>query len=176
MSYSLEEIIKLVEPVPGWFYPDQMTFLYPYACKAKNIFEIGTYAGRSTKFWALCNPDANITTVDLVVGDPMGNVPAGTSIDPEIVKMGNIVSIHEHSHALVNRYNAPIDLLFIDGAHDYQSVCQDIDDWLPKTHGIVVCHDYMDVWPTVKQAVDYKLRGKYELLTDQFGLFVIMVK
>ena len=152
-----------------------MSFLYPYACKAKNIFEIGTFAGRSTLFWTLSNPDAQIVTVDNCVGDPMGNVKEGTSIDPEIVKEGKILAIHEHSHSLVTRYNLPIDLCFIDGAHDFQSLSQDIDDWLPKTKGVLVCHDYMDVWPTVKQACDYKLRGKYELLTDQFGLFAVVV-
>lgn len=177
MSYSLDEIIQKVSPVAGWFYEDQMRFLYPYAKQSQNIFEIGTFAGRSTLFWTLCNPDAQIITTDLVVGDPMGNVPAGTSINTDIVRTGKILSIHEHSHHLVSRFNLPIDLLFIDGAHDYNSVCQDIGDWLPKVSrgGIVVMHDYMDVWPTVKKACDDTLRGKYELLTDQYGLFVVRV-
>lgn len=170
---ELKEIIEKVDRVQGWFFRPQMEFLYPYACKAKRVFEIGTYAGRSTLFWTLCNPKAEIITVDNCVGDPLGNVTSGTSIDPNIVKKGNILAIHEHSHALVNRFNLPIDILFVDGSHDFDSLCQDLDDWLPKTNGIVVCHDYMDVWPTVKQAVDFKLRGKYEILTDQFGLFVI---
>lgn len=169
---SFAEIFEKVDKVPGWFYRNQAEFLYPFACKAKRVFEIGTYVGRSTLFWALCNSEAEIITCDNVSGDPMGNIPSGTSIDLNIVKQGNILAIHEHSHALVDRFNLPIDLLFLDGGHDFQSLCQDIDDWIPKTKGIVVCHDYMDVWPTVKQAVDYKLRGKYEILTDQFGLFV----
>jgi hypothetical protein len=37
-----------------------------------------------------------------------------------------------------------LDFVFIDGAHDYDSVCKDIDAWLPKVKvgGIIAGHDY----------------------------------
>lgn len=170
---NIDEIISEVDKIPGWFFRPQMEFLYPYAQRANNIFEIGTYRGRSTLFWILANPDARVMTVDNCIGDPMGNVAPGTSIDPSIPIRGNVVAIHDDVHTLSERFNWPIDFLFIDGSHFYYDLCRDIDDWVPKTHGVVVVHDYMDVWPTVKKGCDDKLRGKYELITDQYGLFVV---
>lgn len=52
-----------------------------------------------------------------------------------------------------------IDFVFIDGAHDYESVKQDISDWVPKIRkgGIVSGHDYYESKSGklgVKRAVD----------------------
>lgn len=52
-----------------------------------------------------------------------------------------------------------IDFVFIDGAHDYETVKQDINDWAPKVRsgGIVSGHDYyLGKWGKigVPQAVD----------------------
>jgi len=168
---QLQQIIEEVEKVPGWFYENQMRFLYPYALKAKNIFEIGTYAGKSTLFWALSNPDANIVTTDTCIGVPANGI-TGLSILPEVVSAGKIIALKENSHELVKRYNQPIDLLFIDGGHKYADVCQDITDWLPKVEGVIAVHDYMDAWPEIKQAVDNCLRGEVELISDADDLFV----
>lgn len=46
-----------------------------------------------------------------------------------------------------------LDAVFIDAAHDYDSVCADIRAWLPKVKpgGILAGHDWS--WPTVRQAV-----------------------
>ena len=40
--------------------------------------------------------------------------------------------------------NASLDFVFIDGSHDTDSVCADIDAWLPKVKagGIIAGHDY----------------------------------
>lgn len=170
---QLQQIIERVDKIPGWLYHDQMEFLYPLAQKANKIFEIGTFAGKSTLFWTLSNPEAEIITTDLCVGVHGNGIPP-TTILPEVVKSGKIIALHEDSHELVKRFNIPMDIVFVDGDHSYSAVCRDITDWLPKTK-ILVCHDYMDVWPEVKQACDNCLRGKYELLTDQFGLFVVKV-
>lgn len=49
-----------------------------------------------------------------------------------------------------------IDVLVVDAAHDYESVKQDLADWLPKMRpgGTVLVHDYTRFYPGVKQAVD----------------------
>ena len=168
---QLQHIIEKVEKIPGWFYPNQMEFLFPYALKAKNILEIGTYAGKSTLFWTLSNPEATIVTTDTCIGVPANGI-TGLSILPEVVSAGKIIALKEDSHELAKRFNFPIDLLFIDGSHKYSDVCRDITDWLPKLKGIIVVHDYMDAWPEIKQAVDNCLRGKIELISDKNDLFV----
>lgn len=169
---EINKIIEEVNKVPGWFDDKQMRFLFPYAQKFSDIVEIGTYAGRSTLFWALCNSKARIITIDNCVGVPSNGIN-GLTIDEKIIGSGNILAIHEDSHQLVKRFNFPISALFIDGSHHYADVCRDITDWLPKVKGIIVCHDYQDEWPEIKQACDNCLRGKYEVLNDKFGLFIV---
>jgi len=169
---QFQQILERVDKIPGWFYQNQMEFLFPYAQKATNVFEIGTYAGRSTLFWTLCNPDANIITTDTCIGVPSNGIP-GVEILPEVVNAGKIIALKEDSHELVKRYNQPIDLFFLDGSHKYADVCRDITDWLPKVNGIFVCHDYMDVWAEIKQACDNCLRGKFELIDDKHDMFVV---
>ena len=49
------------------------------------------------------------------------------------------------------------DFTYIDALHDYQSVKQDLDLWLPLTRHWIGGHDYGDPdYPGVKQAVDEK--------------------
>jgi hypothetical protein len=49
--------------------------------------------------------------------------------------------------------NESLDFVFIDGAHDYQSVKEDIEHWFPKVKrgGYIAGDDYN--WETVKLAV-----------------------
>lgn len=49
--------------------------------------------------------------------------------------------------------NDSLDFIFIDASHDYDSVSEDLDNWVPKvrTGGFVVGHDWD--WPTVRKAV-----------------------
>lgn len=47
-----------------------------------------------------------------------------------------------------------VDFVFIDAAHDYDSVKADIEAWLPKTTGVIAGHDYVSTYPGVVQAVD----------------------
>lgn len=54
-----------------------------------------------------------------------------------------------------------VDFVFLDAAHDYESVCRDIRAWLPKVRsgGWLAGDDYCDVWPGVKRAVSELLPG-----------------
>lgn len=165
------EIVERVDQVEGWFSKEQMEILYPFAQKAKNVMEIGTYAGRSTLFWALSNPKANIVTVDRCIGAP--GFPS-KYISPEIVKEGKIIAIHEDSYNLSARFNWPIDLLFIDGGHDYLDVSRDIEHWSPKVKGIIVMHDYPS-WPGIKQAVEEKLLNKVNIIDDSHDMLVASI-
>lgn len=54
-----------------------------------------------------------------------------------------------------------LDFVFLDAAHDYDSVCKDIMSWLPKVKvgGVLAGDDYgipgeEPVWPGVRKAVD----------------------
>jgi hypothetical protein len=73
---------------------------------------------------------------------------------PEVAQACRVIAMKGDSHELARRHNQLIDLPFLVGAHEYASVCQDITDWVSKITGIAFCHDYKEVWPTVKQSCD----------------------
>jgi hypothetical protein len=54
------------------------------------------------------------------------------------------------------QYALPTDVLIVDAAHDYESVCMDLDAWLPKMKpgSTIIGHDYTDHYPGVKKAFD----------------------
>lgn len=57
---------------------------------------------------------------------------------------------------------ASVDMVFVDGAHDYEAVRDDIAAWKPvvKDGGLLVFHDYdKPICPKVKPAVDVYMSG-----------------
>lgn len=83
-----------------------------------------------------------------------------------------------------------VDMVFVDGAHQYDECCGDIEAWLPHIEpgGIIAVHDYNKemlprtddgphwrAWPGVNRAVDDLLRGKYELIAFVESLIAFRV-
>ena len=67
-----------------------------------------------------------------------------------------MVGFHrDFTHNVAPRVSHGIDVLVVDAAHDYESVKQDLADWLPKMRpgGTVLCHDYTPKNPGVVRAV-----------------------
>lgn len=64
------------------------------------------------------------------------------------------------------------DLVFIDAAHDYDSVKADIEAWEPlvKPGGILCGHDYADYCPGVVEAVKEKFFGKCYVKNEIWSL------
>lgn len=60
------------------------------------------------------------------------------------------------------------DVIYIDGAHDYESVKNDIQHWLPKlkSDGIICGDDYTSGWPGVIQAIKETV-GDVEVIGNQ---------
>lgn len=69
--------------------------------------------------------------------------------------------------AAVDVLNHSVDLVFLDAAHDYNSVCNDIEAWLPKIklEGWIGGHDYGDPRWGVHLAVQ-EFFNDYDLCTD----------
>lgn len=66
----------------------------------------------------------------------------------ERLKPFNCHLIKEFSVKAARRFaDETLDFVFIDAAHDYESVKEDIEAWAPKVHrdGIVAGHDYMNL-------------------------------
>lgn len=181
---TLEEIIKQVDKISGWFYASQMTTLYPII---KNldpnglIVEIGTYHGRSTRFFSLANPEVKIITIDIVKNPGGAGHPrhpeGGLFIDKAVLERGNIFQIVGESGEIVKGFNWKIDLLFIDGGHTYADVKRDRTVWPPfvKPGGYIIFHDYCSRHPGVIKAVDEWMEDNKEFtkITSENMLYVV---
>lgn len=98
-------------------------------------------------------PDLHLTGVDVFPdmqrSHRVFDLEAGYSDRCEVLKMTTVEAsrLYEDGH---------FDFVFIDAAHDYESVKEDIQHWLPKVRvgGWIGGHDYHErKWPGVVQAV-----------------------
>ena len=144
----------------------------------KRIVEIGTAEGRTTLNLALNSPqDAEIITFDLPL-ELAGK--HRTHSGPDYLQM-NItepgVLFRDHPAASKIKlvladstkfdwtpYERSVDFVFIDGAHDYESVRKDTGNALRiiRPGGIIVWHDY-GVWEGVTRCLD-ELRKQFPVV------------
>lgn len=129
-----------------------------------NIAEIGVYKGRCTAMWNvhLLNNDINYNY--WAIDHFLGSEEHDKSVDYYSITKENLKPIIEHINLTqIDSFNASktfnnnfFDMIYIDAAHDYISVKEDINLWLPKLKpgGVICGDDYILGWPGVIQAVD----------------------
>jgi predicted O-methyltransferase YrrM len=168
MNKSPETVItEMMKDVGGWFTIKEGMAFYNHAKNVKGegvIVEIGSWQGKSTiclGMGSLAGSKVPVYAIDPHIGSSehhageqkvwtfdtfKKNIETHgvTQVVRPIVKM---------SWDAVGDVNEKIEFLFIDGAHDYDSVKKDIADWVPKLidGGIVCFHD--SDWPGVMQAL-----------------------
>ena len=128
--------------------------------KAKNpvIVNIGAGAGTSGLSFAEARPEADLYTVDISKGGPLGGLSSERNAFAK-AEMIAPMQILGDSKQVGSEWsnNLKIDILFVDGDHTYDGVKGDIESWLPhvKRGGYIIFHDYQQgKWPDVKKAVD----------------------
>lgn len=181
---ELKEIIKEVDKIEGWFYSSQMMTLYPIVRELDPtglIVEIGTYYGRSARFFSLANPKVKVVTIDIVKNPGGAGHPrhpeGGLFIAEEVLSGGNIFQVVGESGKIAKGFNWKIDLLFIDDGHTREAAWRDIKSWTPfvKPEGYVVFHDYCPRHPGVIKAVDEWMENNKEFtkVTSENLLYVV---
>lgn len=161
--------------IDGWLSESEASALYDLAASAKGpIVEIGSYLGRSTACLALgsmAGAGHPVYAIDPFIGPQSGHRPtslgAGSRVcSPELLRanldqagVNGLVKIIPLPSQEAASQVPDCDVLFIDGAHDYQSVCRDIELYAPKLMpgGNLMLHDVTTFDPDVAQAVDDKL-------------------
>jgi len=159
---TIADTREFVKAVEGWLTDDEGEFLYQAARNCSGppaggvIVEIGSWKGKSTIWLASGSKAGNkipVYAVDHHQGSPehyrwYGPAPINTF--PEFqnnIKAAGladmVVPIVEKSAAASEKFNQPVELIFIDGDHTYQSVKQDFELWFPKLieGGTIVFHD-----------------------------------
>lgn len=126
-----------------------------YWQEGDTILELGCYVGRSTVAMAT-NTAANVVVVDDFYGPRDVDMPEedrAQILNDFLANTAHLrnVGIFVRDHAEPPAIEA--DMIFIDGAHDYESVVRDITYWktMVKPGGLLCGHD-LD-WPAVRKAV-----------------------
>ena len=160
----------------GWMSPEELAWLAQWAKVSKNIVEIGSFLGRSTKCLAQ-NTKGTVTAVDTWLGDSdtkasgqgiSDTLPEGYLYDEFLKNMEdqeNVIPMKMTSleaAAQCAKEGKKFDMIFIDARHRYEDVKADILAWRPllSPGGMLCGHDYDKrlkdeaIWKEVIQAVD----------------------
>ena len=152
------------DPTPGmhiwgWMSPDELRWLMEQAEQMGSIAEIGCLHGRSAFALATACPGP-VICIDPWDDDADASFP---SFMENVGWMRNVYPLRGRSLDVVARRGEvpwksvplavavndnggwpPIEMVFLDGAHAYESVLADICAWLPHTEKLICGHDYYD--------------------------------
>lgn len=140
-------------------------------CRGKGVIvEIGSLLGKSTAylgFGSKAGRNVKVYAIDPFDG---GDLRPHSAFIKNLIKQGSfsnkfkanmrkarlldlVVPIPKRSVDAVNDVKEPVELLFIDGAHDYEFVKLDVLNYFPKIvkGGTIAFHDKH--WPGVKKAI-----------------------
>lgn len=163
------EAIKAAMQIDGWLSGPEAAALYDLAHDATGpIVEIGSWRGRSTAVLALASMAGNyqpvyaidsFATVRETASGKMSPASSPALLRANLDSAGVNGLVHivaKPSEDAVAEIPDQIDVLFVDGAHDYESAKRDLELYLPKVRigGRVAIHDCHEADPGVVQAVD----------------------
>lgn len=155
---EINKIKKLTDNVEGWLRDAEAKLLYKLAQNIPQngvIVEIGSWQGKST-IWlgkGAEKVNAKVYAIDPHTGDSSeiieqygGHIDTFDSFLRNIKKSSlenTVYPIKKHSYHALGDVKEEIDLLFIDGAHEYEAVKKDYEMWFPKLKegGIIAFHD-----------------------------------
>lgn len=156
--------------VEGWLSKEEGEFLAKNAIGRKCI-EIGSYKGKSTCF--IARTAESLVCIDTFKADNGGqtqNIAPTTYVDfanntAHLKNVTPLIGMSQDVHPLLK--NDEFDFIFIDGMHDYDSVFNDVKNYLPKLKdgAVIMFHDYFERdWPGVVLCVNTLFGGPTELV------------
>ncbi|HEV7176995.1 MAG TPA: class I SAM-dependent methyltransferase [Solirubrobacteraceae bacterium] len=157
---TFEEALRLIDGVEGWLSEGQARMLWDCAREVRapgRIVEIGSFRGRSMIVLA----SAAAPGVELVAIDPHGGSDRGPqeiaadarrgdadndAFESNLSRAGvrdRVRHVRMFAREAVGEVAGDIDLLYIDGAHRYQPVREDIELWGARVApaGTMLMHD-----------------------------------
>jgi predicted O-methyltransferase YrrM len=145
---AFADVFESVQDIDGWLTGDQARLLYDRAATLTPgalIVEIGSHHGRSTIVLAKAAPEAHIVAVDPyeeAEPRPRDLERFESNLERAGVR-SQVRHVHASSTAALGRVSGPIDLLYIDGAHDLRTARADIRGWGGRVRegGTLLIHD-----------------------------------
>jgi hypothetical protein len=112
--------------------------------KARNIFEFGTFTGRSTYYFTHATPETHVITLDLPPG-PSRTIPdvglyfIGSDREDRITQL--LTDSRKFDPA---PFEKKMDFIFVDGDHSYEGVKNDTEKAFKMLApgGVILWHDY----------------------------------
>ena len=145
---KVEEILGSIPS--GWNYPPKSHREFVEwlinRIKPEVTVELGVDYGYSSFLMALCqnNPVYGIDCFDVSVHGPREDDDYQFVLDvKDKLKLNNLEIIKGYFDDVAKTWNKEIDLLHIDGLHDYENCKNDCDTWSPflKENGVIIFHD-----------------------------------
>ena len=145
---------------------EELEWLMNRAKSMNSVVEIGCFAGRST--YGLRSVCPVIYTVDNfsegqnenTFGQFEKNVLEEFP-DVHLLKMDSVDAAKKFKEKSV-------DMVFIDGNHQYGSIKQDIEIWLPISRKLICGHDYNKSYKDVVRAVDETFGNKIKIIENMW--------
>lgn len=146
MSDFQARVKPLIADIPGWLTDEEGEALYELArgCTGSGVIvEIGSWKGKSTVCLGLGSQAGK--SVPIYAVDPHADYRFG-DFKTNIERAGIAELVHpiaSLSQAAADGFEQPIELLFVDGSHEYELVLEDFEKWVPKVvdGGSVAFHD-----------------------------------
>jgi hypothetical protein len=152
--------------IPGWMNEPELYWLAEQASQHSVIVEVGCWMGRSTRMLAE-NTKGVVYAVDTWLGseehkgDFVGKHPdwCYDEFCKNMSDLSNVRNIRMESIVAALQFSELSDMVFIDAAHDYDSICADIRAWRPlvRSGGLLCGHDHGH--PPIERAVRELLPG-----------------
>ena len=146
MSEFDTRVKPLIADVPGWLTDEEGEALYGLAraCTGTGVIvEIGSWKGKSTICLGLGSRAG--VSVPIYAVDPHADYRFGDfKTNVERAGIADLVRpIASLSQPAADDFDEPIELLFVDGSHEYDLVLEDFEKWVPKVvdGGWVAFHD-----------------------------------
>ena len=146
MSDFQTRVKPLIADVPGWLTDEEGEALYELAraCRGDGVIvEIGSWKGKSTVCLGLGSQDG--AGVPVYAVDPHADHRYGDfKTNIERAGIADLVRpIASLSQTAADGFDETIELLFVDGSHEYDLVLEDFEKWVPKVvdGGWVAFHD-----------------------------------
>ena len=146
MSEFDTRVKPLIADVPGWLTDEEGEALYDLAraCTGKGVIvEIGSWKGKSTICLGLGSRAG--ASLPIYAIDPHADYRFGDfKTNVERAGIADLVRpIAALSQPAADKFDAPVELLFVDGSHEYDLVLEDFEKWVPKVvdGGWVAFHD-----------------------------------
>jgi hypothetical protein len=134
----------------GWMAAEELAWLGEQAATMRSVVEIGSHRGRSSyALAAACRGPVHCI-------DPWPTPAAYRDWKRNVGDVfGHVFAHWAYSPAAGAEIEDPVDMVFIDGAHDTASVEADVSYWCTRAQRLVCGHDYNHPgYPEIRPVVD----------------------